>query len=278
MKLRYLGTGGGGGIPELFCSCPVCARARREGGKERRRRPMAVVDGTLCIDLPCDAASTALELGADMSAVSHILITHAHYDHFMPDNLLTRPEGALRTELFISPASGADFAARCEKLASRLPPPGLSPINAPRVRLVKPFESFSAGEHCVTALPSSHAPGLETLNYLISRQGKSILWLHDSGFPPEEVMSWLSDCQPRLSLVSMDCALPAGQGASGEHMDIETCARCAQTLRSLGCADENTLFLLSHISHNTRLTHSELTRLSSRYRLLPAFDGMEILL
>lgn len=278
MKLRYLGTGGGGGIPELFCSCPVCLHARRVGGRERRRRPMALVDDTLCIDLPCDAASTVLELGADTAAIRHILITHAHYDHFLPDNLLTRPEGAAKAELYISPGSGAAFAKRCEKLSALPVPAGMLPINAPKVHLVGPFESFRAGEHLVTALPSDHAPGLDSLNYLIEREGKAILWLHDCGLLSETAKNWLTEECPRLSLVSMDCALPVGSPPSKEHMDIDTCASTADYLRDLGCADERTVFILSHISHNVRMNHAELSRAATAFGLVPAFDGMEIIL
>ena len=38
MKLKYYGTGGGGGIPEIFCDCRVCRNAREVGGKEIRTR------------------------------------------------------------------------------------------------------------------------------------------------------------------------------------------------------------------------------------------------
>ena len=33
MKLKYLGTGASEGIPSLYCRCPVCENARKEGGK-----------------------------------------------------------------------------------------------------------------------------------------------------------------------------------------------------------------------------------------------------
>ena len=33
MKIRYLGTAAAEGWPALFCSCPICTKARAEGGR-----------------------------------------------------------------------------------------------------------------------------------------------------------------------------------------------------------------------------------------------------
>ena len=52
MKIRYLGTAAAEGWPALFCSCPICAQARAEGGKNLRTRTQAILDGELLIDFP----------------------------------------------------------------------------------------------------------------------------------------------------------------------------------------------------------------------------------
>lgn len=275
MKLKYLGTGGGGGIPELFCSCPVCLNARARGGKELRRRSLAIIDDELCIDLPCDARDSFIAHGVDYPKIAHILITHAHYDHFMAENLLTRPQGAGRVELYISRGSGEDFQKRCEMLRALPTPEGLAPINVPNVHLVKAFESFRAGAFELTALESSHAKALETLNYLISRGDKSILWLHDSGVLTGNTRELLREKRPRLSLVSMDCALPTGAAASAEHMDLNACAETADFLRSLGCVGKDTRLVLSHISHNTKYAHEQLLKAAADAGFRPACDGEE---
>ena len=31
MKIKFLGTGASEGIPDLFCRCAVCEKARKEG-------------------------------------------------------------------------------------------------------------------------------------------------------------------------------------------------------------------------------------------------------
>ena len=276
MKLKYLGSGGGGGIPELFCSCPVCKNAREKQGKDLCRRSLAMVDDNLVIDLPCDARDSFVAHDVDPTKVAHILITHAHYDHFLAENLLTRPCGAKQADLYISHGSGKKFSQRCEDIAKLPTPAALMPFNVPKVHLKHAFERFEVGRYTVTTLDSSHARNLETLNYIIQRESKSILWLHDSGFLTEASRQWLSNKKPYFLLVSMDCALPMGAKASDEHMDLNACVETAKFLQNAGCADEKTQFILSHISHNTKMSHEELFMAAKNFGFRPAFDGETI--
>ena len=52
MKIRYLGTAAAEGWPALFCSCPICTKARAQGGKNLRTRTQAILDGELLLDFP----------------------------------------------------------------------------------------------------------------------------------------------------------------------------------------------------------------------------------
>lgn len=257
----------------MFCFCPICNNARTRGGKELRRRSLAIIDDALVIDMPCDARDSLLSGGVDTSKLRHFLITHNHFDHFIADNFIGRPEGMGEMNVYVSPGSGEAFAARCEKLAAAPVPKNLNPINVPHVRLIRAFECFSAGDYEVTALEAAHAAGLEALNYLIVRGEEAVLWLHDSGMLTESTKQWLSEHCPKLSLVSMDCALPDGDVACKEHMNLRACADTADFLRRIGCVDEETRLVLSHISHNTRATHEQLLSEGKAYGFRLAFDG-----
>lgn len=278
MKLKYLGSGGGGGIPEMFCSCPICMNARIKGGRELRRRSMAILDDELLIDVPCDARDSFLAHEVDPTKIRYILITHAHYDHFIEDNFVSRPQGAQKMDLYISYGSGESFAKRCAALAQAPTPPNLRPIHVPTVHLKHPFERFTVGEFEITALDSAHGGRVETLNYLIICGEKALLWLHDSGLLSEAARQWLRGNCPKLSLVSMDCALPLGATGFRDHMNLTACAETADFLRSIGCVDEKTQLILSHLGHNTDMTHEELVAASAGFGFRPAFDGEQILL
>ena len=50
MKIKYYGTAAAEGIPGLFCSCEVCEKARKSGGKNIRTRSQTVINDDLMID------------------------------------------------------------------------------------------------------------------------------------------------------------------------------------------------------------------------------------
>ena len=87
MKIEYLGTGAAEGFPAMFCNCEHCRRARTDLQREMRTRSQAIVDGELLIDFPPESYLHAMRGGFDFSAVSYLLVTHSHTDHFYAQEL-----------------------------------------------------------------------------------------------------------------------------------------------------------------------------------------------
>lgn len=88
----FLGTAAAEGWPGLFCECEHCRRAREAGGKNLRTRTSLLVDGAYMVDFPPDNYLHALRGDLDLARVEHIFITHAHQDHFYPEDLAMRSE------------------------------------------------------------------------------------------------------------------------------------------------------------------------------------------
>ena len=65
----------------------VKKRVRREGGRNIRTRSQACIDDTLLIDLPPDTYMHAVFGGLPLQDIEHCLITHSHFDHFVPEEL-----------------------------------------------------------------------------------------------------------------------------------------------------------------------------------------------
>ena len=276
MKIQYLGTGGGAGIPEMFCSCRICENARRRQGRELRNRHMAVIDDVLCIDLPCDARSSFLAQGVDAQKIRYLLVTHSHYDHFLADNLISRPEGAQPIELFISRGSGKEIFKKSEKYRNAPVRPGVRPVCAPEIHFVEPFKPFACGSYSVTPLLAHHDPAVESLNYLIASEETAILWLHDTGPLLPQTADYLKGIHQHIQFVSMDCALPYGKYISEEHMDILQGRETIDLLREFGRVDERTLVYLSHIGHLVDCTHEELAKQAQTFGFHAAYDGAVI--
>ena len=81
MKLRFLGTGTSTGIPQVGCSCQVCASA---DPRDKRLRTSAWIETdcgeSILIDCGPDFRQQVLSLN-HFSRISAVLLTHEHYDH-----------------------------------------------------------------------------------------------------------------------------------------------------------------------------------------------------
>ena len=88
MRIRYLGTAAAEGFPAVFCNCAACKMARELG--ELRTRSQVLIDETLLVDLPPETYYHTVRVGIDLSAVSHLLVTHSHTDHFYAQELVNR--------------------------------------------------------------------------------------------------------------------------------------------------------------------------------------------
>jgi Metal-dependent hydrolases of the beta-lactamase superfamily I len=90
MQVLMLGTASAEGYPALFCRCRNCQQARLLGGPSIRRRSACLVNDDLLIDLGPDISAAMQVNGLCLGQVKYLLITHAHSDHLLPENLLYR--------------------------------------------------------------------------------------------------------------------------------------------------------------------------------------------
>lgn len=273
VKIKYYGTGTSGAIPEMFCSCRVCEYARTHRGKDIRSRSQATV-GDLMIDYSHDAFMHTVYGGLDMRDYRHVLITHAHFDHYAKEQMTGRYITEQNWTYYMPPQTAA---AERERLAKSVAGgKGNPPRRCPDICDAVPFEPMMIAGYRVTPLPARHAPSIGAVIYLIEKDGKAILWDHDSGPMLPETIEYLRGLDVHLDFVSLDCNLARGENISPYHMDILQANDTANLLREMGRADERTRFVISHISHLQNRTHDELCREGMEFGFETAYDGMEI--
>ncbi len=284
MKLKYLGTAAAEGIPALFCSCPLCKRARSLGGKDIRSRAQALVGDDLLIDFGPDTYWHVCRYGLDLSKIRSLLITHAHEDHYSPAELdyRRRPFAYLSgdkerddkdfptLDVYLSKGSydyaGVKFHEENYLLSA--------PLTFHRVWAFRPF---TAGKYTVTPLTANHWPDHEALIYLITDGKSTLLYAHDTGLFPQETLDWFKENRPRLDFVSFDCTGMADghDTGGGRHMNLYRNKITREQLTELGCGTEKTLWCCNHFSHNGKSTHAELVGIMEKEGFLVSYDGME---
>lgn len=275
MRIQYFGTGAGAGMPELLCSCRVCAFARAHGGRDLRTRSQAAV-GELLIDFPLDAHAHALYGGLDMRQYRDVLITHDHLDHFCRQSVNSRFADAGTWRFYLPTTSAQAEKKRQEQIAASQTEDKQPPQRTVDIVEAVPFEPLIIGDYRVTPLPANHVKNIPCVLYLIQRGDEAVLWAHDTGLLPDDTVCFLRDHPVHLNAVSLDCTLKRGAPITPAHMDILQCRQTADLLRDINCAGEDTVLLLSHIGHLVERTHDELTAEAAAFGMIPAYNGMEI--
>ncbi len=276
MKVTYLGTGAAEGIPALFCNCEYCREVRKRGGKEIRSRAQMLYD-ELSVDFPPDAFYHAAHLGADLSAIRYLLVTHAHMDHFNAHEFVLRGYKYARdlTESRIDIYANEevceifDECTRREMRDDIAENIGLHPVGA--------FEELTFGDWRVHTLAARHTSS-EPLLFLLDKKGTRALHLYDTGILPEDDYEYLRRVGgPPVKLVTLDCTfLFEPQSPDARHLGVEAGMAALRRLEEIGLIDGKTKRVITHFSHNSTPSPALLRRAEREYGLIAAYDGMEL--
>lgn len=277
MKIQYLGTAAAEGIPAIFCECENCIMARKAGERNIRTRSQALIDDKILIDFPADTYMHFLKYNIPMAAIKTCLITHSHMDHLYPRELVLRQKGSshLKNQVpltFFSDISGFN-SLNSEKLAHNLADDEIV------VKKIKVFESFVVDGYKITALRAAHDPGSSPVLYLVEKDGRSLFYSNDTSEYPDESMEYLKKMEKPIDLISLDCTEACGDATYVGHLTLSRCVELRKKLLNIGAADENTVFVLNHFSHNGRhVIYEDFVKIAAKYGFDVSYDGriMEI--
>lgn len=277
MKILYMGTAAAEGYPALFCICERCKKARILGGKNFRSRSQALIDGKLLIEFNADSLYHSKLYNVDYSYIKSLLITHIHEDHFVPVELGFRRSAFAVLE---------DKEAKLQIYGSKDIVPPLEKVNAKAddavygfdIHAVNAFEPFFVENYKITALNAVHGEkDITPFIYLIEKDGKSLLYAHDTGVFPDETFDYLKKAVKNLSFVSLDCTEGTKSINYLGHMNYERDLLVKNKLIELGVADENTIFCLNHFSHNGENTlYEDMSAIGKKDGFIVSYDGMAV--
>lgn len=273
MKFQYLGTAAAEGIPALFCTCDVCVRARAAGGRALRTRSQAIIDDTLLIDFPADTYAHILKNRLDLTKVGHCLVTHDHSDHLyaadigmLEDGFSHLPDGYHLTFY------GSDKVGRAIRPQFT---PALEAQGTASFTPIAAFDVFCAGKYTVTALPAVHDPNAGPLFYDITDGEKRVLYAHDTHYFHDDVWAYFEREKPHYDLVSLDCTNACLPLTYIGHMGLAENIKVKARMTALGCADETTVFVCNHFSHNgIHAGYDDFVPLAAKEGFLVSYDGM----
>ncbi len=276
MKLTYLGTAASEGWPAVFCNCEYCKKAKELGGKNLRTRSQTLINNDLLIDFPIDTYQHYLNGDFDLSAVKYCFFTHSHSDHCSPVDLLFRKESCYARDMAekqINLYGNEAVLARLERLFPAFEEE--EETEGVFCHLIQAYETVAVGDYRITPLPANHAKRENSFVFLIENAGKTLLYLHDTGLPKEEVYEYLIKHQIHADLVSYDCTYGVLKSGGG-HLGLDSVPVVKRRLEEIGVSHEKTISVINHFSHNGKLLHEEMSSAASEIGCLCAFDGMVV--
>ncbi len=276
MKFRFLGTAAAEGFPALWCECPICMQAAKNGGKDIRRRASYLIDEDTIVDFGPDAFWQSQEFRIDLLKIKRILYTHPHVDHLNPLDLIwrrlpwySRVEHSIK--VFGSGTVFGRIISVCGELEGiyRLEDLKIEPVE------LRNGESVVDGDLTILPLEANHAPGKSAQIFLLERGGKSILIANDTGWLPDA--SWELLKGKSLDMVSLDSTMGIRcADADRGHMGVNTVLKTVEHLKKIGAVGAETKFFATHFSHNGDFLHRDFEAFFAPHGIAVAYDGLEV--
>lgn len=278
MKIKFLGTAAAEAIPGVFCECETCRRSRTEGGKNIRTRSQAIVDDKILLDFPADTYFHSIMHGIELSKIETCLVTHSHSDHLYPDELWARSVGIANGEN-LKPITFYAAQNGYQKIMNTIIAHGLDDTDRVRAKKIFAFEPFEAESYTVTPLKARHASDSSPVIYIIAKDGKSMLYAHDTGYFPDETVEYIKNSKIKLDFVSIDCCgglAPGAESGYYSHLNLPGAVKMCNILKENGNITDNTVCVVNHFSHNGASLHNEMAAAAEKEGFIAAYDGLEI--
>lgn len=275
MKIQYLGTAAAEAIPGVFCECDTCKKSRELGGKNIRTRSQAIVDDRLLIDIPPDTYMHSVMYNIELSKIKSCIITHAHSDHLYEKELWCRKPGiAVKCSESLAVYAAEQGYGKIKKTLSEF---GMEKTNRVIPKKITPFIPFEAEGYKITPLKAWHDHLSSPVIYLIEKDGKGLLYAHDTGFFPDDSVDYLKKSDVKLDFVSFDCTggmIPDENYSEGGHMNLLGVLKMRDVLTKNGNVTDKTTCVINHFSHNGTPIYDEISSAAKKEGLITSYDGM----
>lgn len=252
MKIKFLGTGGSIGTPEIGCKCPVCTS---DDIRDRRSRASVLVSTQgkrILID--CGPDFKAQIINEPFAKLDAVLLTHEHYDHVSGiDDLRTFGKFG-DVDIYANQLTADALRMRIPYCFAEKKYPGVPNI---LLHTIDEDEHFSVNDIEIEPVTVLHYK-LPIFGYRIS----SFAYLTDVKTIPEEEYTKLKDLD-----VLVISAL-----RHEEHISHQTIKQAVEVVKRIN--PKQAYFI--HMSHSMGLHAEEDAKLPHNVHF--AYDGLELII
>jgi phosphoribosyl 1,2-cyclic phosphate phosphodiesterase len=209
-----------------------------------------------------------------MDKIRACIITHAHEDHLYAEDFCNRRAGFA----YLDDGSAPYMTVYGTKKPTQMVARTVLYCAADRIHTeeLERFKTANIDGYDVTPMDADHDPNADSVIYIIERDGKAMLYAHDTGIFPDPDWDYMIGRGIKFDYVSLDCT--GGLYAQYEHghMGTQACEKMKEKMLAAGLADERTIFCLNHFSHNGGAIYDEIAPAMAEKGFLVSYDGMEV--
>ncbi len=263
VELLFLGTGAAD-WPRKYP--PMKKKLAR--GQVRGMSTM-LVNGHILIDCGPTVLDAMKRYKVNPAGITDILLTHTHSDHFHQDTILAIADAR---DAKLGPLR---FWAHSEAL-KRVPKSNR--IEKCPVEIGETFKLHGFG---ITGLEANHlvqSPKEKCLYYLLEGATRNFLYATDGSWLLKS--TWLHLQKKKLDALIWDATIGerAGDYRIFEHNDLTMIRHMNQTLKNRKILKPAAKIILTHMARTLHPTHNQLEKQLLPEGLIPAYDGMSVVL
>ncbi len=253
MDIQFLGTGAADWDWSRF------------GDSEIRGSSGTLLGGHILIDAGDTGFGNLTRFGVDPGAVTDLLVTHSHRDHFMPGEVRRIAEAPRREPLRLWALPQA-LARIPDGLCDKRP--------------LGKGDTFDLGALHFTVLPANHTVedlGEECFHFLVEAGGKRLLYALDGGWLTALTRRMLTDKPLDMIVWDATSGNTCGDWRFAEHNDLAMIDRMRRGLEGLGLIGPGTTHVFNHIARTLwPESANERRQLAERFGGVLTFDGLEL--
>ena len=279
VSFLFLGTGAGDanfGIPTAEGRAP----------KDVRRFTGNFLARDTLIDFNHHTVEALKTFGVNASEIRHLLISHGHFDHFQPIEILRFAESlpyplkvygnnTIRASLEF--CRDSEFDVYSKRWVGKR-----SPFNV-EIHVLEPGMSASMGSTQLTVVQGNHFMHTPygimeqpSLNFVIQKRGKTLFYGLDSSYLFPTTKEILSGFRFDLAIFDATFGLLEIDPLTSGHQNWKMLDETIDELRRVGAVNDQTVLVADHISCGNVEPYDEIAEDLAAKGIILAYDGLEL--
>lgn len=246
------------------CACDYSPKLKDEFKDkfdfDARRSSCLLINGRVLVDCGDHTLDCLRIAKVNKSAVTDVVITHLHSDHFRAENI---------EKLAYETKSKLRVWVREDAVV-----PSIKNVEIMRMKKKTEYEIYDGFK--VTGLIANHDENAYPQHLYFEQDGKTFLYGCDGAWLIHETYKWLADKKLTLYVLDGTCGNYEGDFRIAEHNLIPMIRLMLPSLKTIKAITDDTILYISHLAPSLHKPHAETVELLKKDKINVAYDGLKI--